>query len=221
MSGSVAEERIRAKVEAAMRSRWPSARIIHELVLASSEIRIDLAAVTANEIIVAEIKSERDTLKRLEAQIGMAHEVADVTWVVVAEAYREVLEHLANSSSTGPERPRSPPLTGMWREYWQNPDYLPGLERCQRMVETEDGLALIGQSHRSRVPDPRAVFDMLWAPERRDVIAAAGGPVSSKASCHETLTWAVEHMSGGAIRRAVCATLRRRKFARADPPVTP
>ncbi len=47
MAGSVAEERIRAKVEAAFRRRWPEARIIHELVLDQGGVRIDLAAVMA------------------------------------------------------------------------------------------------------------------------------------------------------------------------------
>lgn len=66
MAGSDAEERIRAKVEAELRRQFPTARIIHELVLSSGVSRLDLAAVTRDQIIVAEIKSERDTLSRLK-----------------------------------------------------------------------------------------------------------------------------------------------------------
>jgi len=214
---SEAEERIRLKVEAELRCLYPTARIIHELVLSTGVSRLDLAAVTEDQIIVAEIKSERDTLSRLQAQIAMAHEVADVTWVVVAEKHRDALAHLSGQYSFGPERPRNPPLTGMWREHWQNPDYLPGLERCVRLVETDDGFEKTqpGYWHR-RVTDPRAVFDVLWAQERRDAIARHGAPVLKTATCAQTHAWAVENMTGAQIRREVCRALRLRTFARAD-----
>lgn len=220
MAGSEAEERIRAKVERELRAQFPSARIIHELVLSSGVSRLDLAAVTRDQIVVAEIKSERDTLSRLKDQIAMAHEVACATWVVVAEPHRAALNHMNDSDSFGPEQPRKPPLTGMWREHWTNPDYLPGLSRCRLMVETDEGFDVTPSSswHR-RVTDPRAVFDVLWAGERREAVAMQGAPVSSKDSCGVTHAWAVENMSGVQIRRAVCRALRLRKFARADAPL--
>lgn len=220
MAGSEAEERIRAKVERELRAQFPSARIIHELVLSSGVSRLDLAAVTRDQIVVAEIKSERDTLSRLKDQIAMAHEVACATWVVVAEPHRAALNHMNDSRCVGPEQPRKPPLTGMWRECWQNPDYLPGLDRCRLMVECGDGFDITPPAswHR-RVTDPRAVFDVLWAGERREAVAMRGAPVSSKDSCGVTHAWAVENMSGVQIRRAVCRALRLRKFARADAPL--
>lgn len=217
MAGSEAEERIRAKAEAELRRLYPDARIVHELVLQTGVSRLDLAAVTPHQIIVAEIKSERDTLSRLKAQIGFAHEIADATWVVVAAAHGDAVLHMADSSSWGPERPRTPPLTGMWREHWRNPDYLPGLSRCRLMIESDDGFSVTPASswHR-RLNDPRAVFDVLWAGERRAAVALAGGPLSGKATCAETLAWAVENMTGGQIKKAVCRALRLRRFARAD-----
>lgn len=220
MAGSEAEERIRTKVEAELRRLYPTARIIHELVLSTGVSRLDLAAVTPDALIVAEIKSERDSLSRLPAQIAMAHEIADVTWVVVAEKHRDALAHHATYYSVGPERPRKPPLTGMWRETWQNPDYLPGLDRCVRLVETGDGFDKTqpGPWHQ-RVTDPRAVFDVLWAQERRDAIARHGAPASKSDTCAKTHAWAVENMTGAQIRREVCRALRLRSFARADPPM--
>lgn len=214
---SEAEERIRAKTEAELRRLYPTARIIHELVMSSGVSRLDLAAVTEDKIVVAEIKSERDTLSRLPAQIAMAHEIACETWVVVAEKHRAAIEHLSSRTSWGEPQPRKPPMTGMWRESWQNPDHLPGLDRCRRMFETVDGFQVMPASHwHRRVTDPRAVFDVLWAQERRDAIACHGAAVSKTATCEFTHAWAVENMSGAEIRRAVCRALRLRAFARAD-----
>lgn len=87
MAGSEAEERIRAKAEAALREEWPDARIIHELMLQQGGCRIDLAAVTRDRIIAVEIKSERDTLDRLKEQARQAELVADYFTAVVAEKH--------------------------------------------------------------------------------------------------------------------------------------
>lgn len=87
MSGSVAEERIRAKAEAGLREVWPDARIIHELMLQQGGCRIDLAAITTDRIIAVEIKSERDVLDRLARQAEQAREVADLFCVVLAEKH--------------------------------------------------------------------------------------------------------------------------------------
>lgn len=84
---SEAEERIRIKAEAALREVWPSARIIHELVVRQGGCRIDLAAVTPDRLIAVEIKSERDVLDRLKEQARQAREVADGFCVVLAEPH--------------------------------------------------------------------------------------------------------------------------------------
>jgi hypothetical protein len=91
LTGSASEERIRAKVEAAMRRRWPSARIVHELQLEQGGVRIDLAAVTTDHLAVAEVKSERDVLKRTKRQITCALERADEVWFVFAEKHAEAV----------------------------------------------------------------------------------------------------------------------------------
>lgn len=217
MAGSDAEERIRAKTEAELRRLYPNARIIHELVLETGVSRLDLAAVTPDKLVVVEIKSERDTLSRLPAQIAKAHEIACETWVVVADRHRAALEHMAERTSWGEEHPRKPPLTGRWRENWSNPDFLPGLDRCRRMFETEAGFDVKpALSWHQRVTDPRAVFDVLWAQERRDAVNRYGAGVSKGATCDFTHQWAVENMTGVQIRKEVCRALRGRSFARAD-----
>jgi len=87
MSGSEAEERIRVKAEAALREVWPSARIVHELMMRQGGCRIDLAAITPDRLIVVEVKSERDVLDRLKRQVEEAREVADGVMVALAGAH--------------------------------------------------------------------------------------------------------------------------------------
>lgn len=98
MAGSPAEERIRAKGEMMLRALFPSARIIHELVLEQYGVRIDLAAVTGDRLICLEIKSERDGLTRLEAQVEMMQRVSDAWGVLVAAKHVEAASKLLGRS---------------------------------------------------------------------------------------------------------------------------
>jgi hypothetical protein len=66
---SAEELRMRELIVPKLRETWPSARVIHELPTRYSTNRIDLAAVTASEIVAVEIKSSRDVADRLEAQL--------------------------------------------------------------------------------------------------------------------------------------------------------
>lgn len=94
MSGSAAEERIRAKGEAMLRALFPTARIIHELMLRQGGCRADLAAVTPDRLIGLEIKSERDVLTRLPAQAEAMDQVCDAWGVLVAGAHLEKVRAL-------------------------------------------------------------------------------------------------------------------------------
>lgn len=92
---SPAEERIRLKAEAALRRTFPTARVIHELVVKQGSCRIDIAAVTESRIVLIEIKSEKDVLTRLERQIGQARQVADGVLVVTTEKHIDKVREVA------------------------------------------------------------------------------------------------------------------------------
>lgn len=100
MAGSVAEERIRAKAEAALRCAFPSARIIHELVLQQGGVRIDLAAVTRDRLICIEIKSERDVLTRLPEQVAAMKRVCDTWRVCCADKHVDKIRDIAGWTAT-------------------------------------------------------------------------------------------------------------------------
>lgn len=232
MSGSVAEERIRAKTEALLRERFPTARIIHELVLEQGGVRLDLAAVTADQLVVAEIKSERDQLKRLPDQVKAALRVAQEVWVVVAEKWVPQIE-LAQESTISLAQPVEIGK-GRFQCTEPNPAYIEGLRLCHRYSEGEDGLigarrhsagALAGYpnwlwghpGHPHDVPNPSAMLHMLWADELRNVLAAHR--IAPKSARFPMMREAVELMTGREIRRAVCGQLLKRPFPRADEPV--
>ena len=92
---SEAEERIRAKAEAMLRSAFPEARIIHELVLRQGGCRIDLAAVTTDRLICVEVKSERDVLTRLPDQVAAMRLVCDAWCVVTAAKHLDKCRDIA------------------------------------------------------------------------------------------------------------------------------
>jgi len=206
VSGSVAEERIRAKVEAGFRRAYPDARIIHELVIGGS--RADVAAVSADSLVLAEIKSERDTLERLRTQVRDFTRVTPDVRIYAAEKHRPGLLHAAEPLLQQPDR--------RWTE---NPEHVPELWSCSMWVERDDDgfdyAAGVRGVARDRRIEPAHVFQVLWAEEMRTALAGYGQGLS-RTPIRGLVNLAVEHLSGSDIRRAVCAALRRRPFPRAD-----
>ena len=212
MAGSVAEERIRKLAVASMRRRWPEARIVHELQLEQGGIRIDLAAVSPDFLALAEIKSERDVLKRLPAQVRRSIAVADEVWIVVAEKHAQAVADMRSSYATGEdEAARS--------KRWEVAEALRG---ARVLVERPHGaLEMDTWSMRERpnTPDPRRRFDLLWRDEMASALGRhfGGAAIPSAKLTRSAMTaLAIEHMTGRELRRAVCAQLRDRSFPRAD-----
>jgi hypothetical protein len=224
MTASVAEARIRAKTERQMRMYWPTGRIVHELQCGQGEHRLDLACITEDRLVLAEIKSERDVLKRAEKQLGKALTVASEVWLVVAE------EHVEPVKTAGRHWRRHAQLwddaeardegrffygVKLWTE--------PSKEPSGYLVSTFNGReGASGQFETT--PSPHALFDLLWAEEMRAAIGAFFGGATLPGAEKGLSRWqmtriAVEHMSGREIRRAVCRGLRARQFARADAPI--
>lgn len=229
MAGSEAEERIRVKAEAWLRQRCPDARIIHELVLEQGGSRIDLAAVTPDMIVAVEIKSERDVLDRLKHQLEAALKVAD--HVVLAASPCKVAKladlhaRFCYDEPWVEDRDKSGNLISTRPA--ENPKYVgPWPQRVRVLVEVEDEFLIdpdfrlpFPRPQRNPIGSPRRDLSpynrlcMLWASE----LQAISNLASKREVCASHV---VETMTGGDIRRAVCAALRQRKFPRADPPVS-
>lgn len=67
------EFEMRRCVEVWGRQMWPSARLVHELVVAQTK-RIDMAFIGKDYLVGVEIKSSRDTLERLGDQLTCFHQ---------------------------------------------------------------------------------------------------------------------------------------------------
>jgi hypothetical protein len=228
MAGSEAEERIREKAEAQLRREFPDARIIHELNMQWGGIRLDLAAVTPSTITLVEIKSERDVLKRLPAQVDAALKITGDVRVYAAERHRAGLidahnEHLRDAEGhTVVEWIEV--KNGRYAKYEPNPAFVRRLDRCRVQIETDSGFEFCQSMHPSwwlrlvmdHVPEATALLELLWAEELRQMLcdACLGSPPRANRTLMKRL--AIEDMTLRQIRRGVCAALRNRTFARAD-----
>lgn len=81
---------MRDYVEAWGRSRWPDARVFHELVV--SDCRIDIAFIRPNDLIGVEIKSSKDVLTRLEKQARVFYNHFPEFWMAIAPKWKEAPE---------------------------------------------------------------------------------------------------------------------------------
>lgn len=78
---STEELAMRDGVAAWGRQRWPSARIVHELVV--GERRIDMAFVAPTTLVGVEIKSAKDTLDRLSGQMDVFRRHIPEVWLAL------------------------------------------------------------------------------------------------------------------------------------------
>lgn len=230
MAGSEAEERIRSKVVSALRRLHPDARIIHELVIEQGGVRLDVAAVERDCLVVVEIKSERDVLKRLPEQVRVATSVAQCVWVAVAPRWADQVAAMAQDYVRKPlYGPPGDPRHGGWSNpephlVCKNPTFLPELAKCRLLGEAEDRLEVLRSEGRYSRPlagqatgrFPTAMIKMLWADELRGILGAHRIATHGRMARDAAMAAMVESMTGGEIRRSVCAALRARPFARAD-----
>jgi len=228
MAGSECEERIRSVVVDSLRRTMPTARIIHELMLRQGVgPRLDVAAVTPDRIVLVEIKSERDVLKRLQAQVEASLLVTNDVRVVVAEKHRKAVVAMERPYLLDPVTERTvmtPPDAKGHQRSVPNPAYIEGLTRCTVQVETPQGLERAGPYtgllHGPR--DPVAMvssgdlWELLWHGEAATVLNAYGLQAGARTNRHAMKMAAMENLTGGQVRRGVCAMLRSRNFARAD-----
>lgn len=210
---SEAEEALRLKTEKALRKARPDARIIHELVLTQGGERIDLAAVWPDGIIIAELKSEKDTLTRLPAQLRASLALGCEVWLCLAEKWRPHIEALNTQSEEAVSVTRK---GYTYHTHKPNPAYIAELNRVAIAYEKPDHIEFDNTwNRRERFPpaDGGAMLEMLWAEELRAIKGTH--PRDPRRKC---INAAREYLSGQEVRRACCAALLARNFPRADPP---
>lgn len=227
MGGSECEERLRSKSVYFLRSRYPKARIIHELKL-GDEVRIDLAAVSENHIALLEIKSEKDNFKRLGAQMARAKEVGQSQYIVLAKPHDPRFRAWYHMNQYDAGHLNATLSEACKRHKRWLPDALRGHEnqavfhQSTVLCEEEDGRLMgMGFTQNSlnnwNHINPRILLSMMWAEELRQI--GADHMIKCAGSMWGNIPLLMEGMTGGQIRKAVCKALRSRFFARADDPV--
>ena len=177
---SLAEARIRGKAERLLRDLFPDARIIHEFELGG--VRLDLAAVTPDRLILAEIKSERDTLDRLERQAKFAAAFGGPVLICYAPRWREEIRK---------------------RDLYR-------FQRLEETEDGFTGLLPAWLEARNDRYDSRLLIGLLLKPELLALAAPFGG--KARHTVPELHRLAHEHLTGREIRRGVMAALRARRF---------
>lgn len=211
---SASEKAIRDAVVDRCRQHWPDGRIIHELAIGGC--RADLAVVTKNHVFAFEIKSERDTLTRLDSQfrffdgcthgcIVVAHEkwFERFTYNNGSEGFRpcELLKEYDHKSLGLWAYPEPP--TGYWqteRYRWRKPGRDYGFDE----VRQPRAANLLGILLRE---------ELVIEARRHSVAFKSRWPVTPIISAM------AYHMTGQQVAEAVCRQLRARRFAAADDPV--
>lgn len=214
---SAEETTMRGLMVLELRKRWPSARIIHELPLRYSHRRIDLAAVTRDEIVAVEIKSSRDTTERLESQLRGFAPVSTSIIVALAPKWNERL----------PYAEREVKGRVVYVE-----QFTPAQEIIRKFGETgvrtwtvDAVLGTVtpdGDWRRPGRPWPARMLDMLHVAELADIAARHRCLEATRRTTHEQLVSACNDlMTGRETLRAVCRALRaRHAFAReSDSPI--
>ncbi|WP_375553344.1 hypothetical protein [Roseovarius mucosus] len=204
---SEAEAEIRDAVVAKLRRTRPVARIIHEINMGGGINRADVMAVSPAEIITVEIKSEKDKLDRLPAQIATMRKCSHIT---IAALHRKFIPDI--DSVHAPRLDFIPFGTLTWwypsaqdmaeahhpAFQWKDPDVRDSMMK----------------------PLPHAALDLLWRAELLDLCAELSVSADRKADMVRLKTALRWQATGGALTKGICRALRRRDpCAEADPPI--
>lgn len=218
---SADEGEIRTAVVERLRLHRPSARIIHEVNVSSfGPNRIDVLAVDTAEIIAVEIKSKRDKLDRLPAQVeamkGVAHHVIAAIHekFLVEVATHEKAQHYQRD---GVFYMRTLPEGWKWSvEGWVFPER----RRCINPDWPHDSLERWHlPAQRLDAPLPAGALDLLWRDELFwlcGTLRVSAGRRATMSDMVEALRW---HCTGKELTRGICAALRQRVCVEADAPI--
>lgn len=207
MRGSAAEREIRDYAAARLRQMMPEARIIHELVVGGC--RADLAAVQPDRVTLVEIKSEKDTLKRLPEQVRQFERAAHGVIVIAHERWFNTTPYNNGNGRfvPGTDLQAGSGINAVWAypELADRPSY--GTWSLQRFWSAQ--------------PEPHAarLLELCWKDEllaecKRHRIAA-----TSRTNMTTMIRDMALLMTGREIAQAVCRQLRMRRFPEADEPI--
>jgi hypothetical protein len=147
---SSAEITIREVLNGWSRKRWPTGRVVHELVVAQGMARADMSVISPNTIAALEIKGPNDDTKRMIHQLGFFRLSVPELWLMVAEPFEEdalLMHYLLPTIGVAVIR-------GLTKERWRE-------DLGQLKMETiKEPLPF--------KPDPKMLLTMMWVSELKE-----------------------------------------------------
>lgn len=219
---SSAEAEIRDAVVERLREIRPKARIMHEVNCSLwGPNRIDVLAVSPAEIISVEVKSERDKLDRLPAQIASMLTMSHHVIVALHEKHLVEREEPTNKWAAHYERDgiyriKEIPQEASGAIPWVYP------ERWRAMMNVHQGFdRLANWRHPDQVTQRANIdsIDMLRVGEMRVFCEIMGIPAGKRATLTSILPLIKWTCTGEQITKGVCAVLRARECPEADAPL--
>lgn len=201
---SQAEAEIRVEVVKRLREIVPGCRIIHEINAASFGNRIDVMAVGKNTIATVEIKSEKDKLTRLPAQLAAMHGVSNLVFAAMHEKFLEHNEHIG---AMVPDVARSAVA-------WIYPRKdRKGHVECRSEWAAKERWAKPVQCL------PSGAIGLLWRKELHAICKRIGYRSVSKLTMPEAQDRILWALNGQQLAIAICDALRARECVEADDPI--
>lgn len=212
------EAEIRDAVVARLRERRPNARIIHEINVSTfGPNRIDLIAVDVAEIIAVEIKSKKDKLDRLPAQVAAMKSVAH--HVIVGMHEKFLVEKSTHIKARHYERDGQYFMRNL-PDRWQY-DVIawvyPKVRRCidpEWQHDTLERWTVPVARLDTALPEP--ALDLLWRAELYELCGHLRVAVGRRANMSEMVAALRWHCTGKELTHDICSMLRRRRCVEAD-----
>jgi hypothetical protein len=198
-----AELALRNSLESFCRTRWPDARICHEMMMGERRVRADVVAIDTSHIAAFEVKGEYDETVRLLHQVGMYQLCVPEVWMVVpvgrhAEDAR-VLRHLLPSVGL---------LVGAGQSAKNHYEF-----------DGKDFDLVVEAEPSPRAPHIEMMLEMLWAAELRGCCDRQRICLSKKPTRPEMIRNLMS-LPLATLQAEVCIELRARDALwRADPPI--
>ncbi|QDZ10544.1 NERD domain-containing protein [Devosia ginsengisoli] len=217
---SSAEGEIREAVVARLRERRPDARIIHEINVSTyGPNRIDVLAVSPTEIIAVEVKSSKDKLDRLPAQVGAMRGCAHQVIAALHEKF--LVEKPTNRGAAHYKRDglfylrSTPDLDCRPDSVWVFPEIKRNMH--------EDGWCHLAPwqlaTAKFDAPLPAGAIDLLWRDELAWLCGSLGVAASRRTNMGEMVSALRWNCTGREITKGICTALRRRICTEADPAI--
>lgn len=217
---SSAEAEIRDYVVAKLRARSPTVRIIHEINVSShGPNRIDVLAVDRCEIIAVEVKSQKDKLDRLKAQMEAMRQCSHFAYAAIHEKFlveAETHEKAMHYAKDGKFLMRVLPDEAKRYNTWVFPER----RRCINNGWEHDEFAIWRMPPRTiEKALPAGALHLLWRDELYGICSALRVTATRRSTMQDMVDALRWYCNGKELTTHICKALRARDCAEADAPI--